>query len=154
MALKGTKRSNGAKAFISLIIVVGTVAVGGIIAFMEAMLARLAGVQAGAGQDIVTRIIVIASLVVAAFVIWMVWPDQTPEQAAMAAEAERLAVEKQKTATPRFDEQVARDAAARAAFMAEPLDISEEDGDAVARDWDAVNADFNSALATDLRRRR
>ena len=151
MALKGKKHSRGTKTAISVVILLGSLAIGEIVNMFWSLAARSFGFEYSTIETVGSCTIFGLAALIAGFIIWMVWPDATPQQQQAKRLAQRAAAAAVKS-TPRFDEMLAKDAAARAALMAE--EVTPVDSDTISRDWEAVNADFHSPLAQDLRRRR
>jgi len=155
MALKGKKRTTAHKAFIAVITFLGFIGVAGVANFLIAISARRLDLENTSVQDVVAWVLYIGAAVVGLALIWLAWQEPTPEQAAQLAKAraDRIA-DPGAPKTPKFDEAIARDKAARDAFMAESLGDVDDDRAAIEADWEAVGRDFTSGLATDLRGRR
>jgi hypothetical protein len=152
MALKGTKKSTGSKVATCVGIFAGMIGIGGVANMFWQLLARETGFENALAYTIGEWTLYAIAAVAGAAIIYFVWPDATPEQvAAKRASVKRAAVG---PVLPNFDAAVARDKAARDAFMAEDdsdytVKIGADDDE-----YEKVGEMFNSDLARDMRARR
>ena len=154
MALKGTQKSKTSKTITSITIFLGTLAIGGVANMFWQLLARQTGFEGSTFYVAGAWTIMVIAALVALTIIYLVWPDASPEVIA-AKKARDKKIAQDGAATPNFEAALARDKAAREAFMDEDdsdylIDrtINEDD------DYTKVGEAFNSDLARDMRARR
>lgn len=126
MALNKTNRSRTSKAFISIVIVLGSLAVSVVANMFVTMLMRQLGLEHSQTHVVVNWAVTGAALTFAAFIVWYAWSDASPERLAEIDAAKRRARETgARRGTPLFDDARERDRQAMAAVLAES---SEDDG--------------------------